>query len=1096
MQAAPPGKGQRKVGKRELLGWAGGIAGRVVSRFEDLRDGVVLLRIFESVWPKQQRSIRGRATWAPQTEVEVGGNWDAIEAVLSEVGVPLEFVERQGIVSGKFRSSYTALVILFFLGNLCKQHDFTADFSQPVDPKVAAFLQSGASVQCLLRGGGLTLGNDSRPDRVAASEIRRVSRPTSPRDRSPPRSASPSVWAAAPLEASPRAEVRSGLAIGDLWGAAHTMPAPVASPPTHDASTSPTPARAGDEWRHDVGARQQESPPQAVTPTRNTEMLAEGPMQWRSAEARRKGEWVVTALRYEIDSLNRQLKHAADEAASRERGLRQRIGSLEEGYASQRERVQQECHAAYSQQLDQRDEELRALRRDMDLQLRRMEDDVTLQIEVSGSEQMSSEVRQLRAVLDARLATNERMMGELEKQNQRLRQELADSERRSGITMDTQKRVESSVEALLKDVSLENDGQIVKMLHGYDFHVESMTALERALVSAVAELRNIGNCERFRHMREEEALRQELQGKTSSGEVVSVAREMELEQDLERANTQKERLARSNDYLKERIKVLEKQFQGAVDDNVAGATNRWLPSVDVGDHQEALERDADLMRVLTLIRDGSSCLAAQNASAQPDYSHPALAALMQSGRTDRRNAQLPPPQAVMEGLRVCADGLLTSFWSVLAECLKYRTRVSRCRHVLAAAYEEADTANKRHLDLQGVFRDKLRGMVGTAKAHMADERWRWRQLVGKAQVELQVLRDRCADYEKETARAAEEASRAWGVCHDADFKKCRHLLGELQRTDMERRSLLAREAVWKDLTRCLTEMIKSPSRGLSEQIKTLWAKLVASKPADGEDPGVEGREILQRRLVEECTASLRAQIEERLREVTEAREAVREANSKREAAEARLVDLEGQKQSLMERQQDLQGTVDSTVAELDNLQAERKELLIQKSDDYARAEAEVQALRAELMELRVLVQQEASNVRQSSLRTLVSARSKGTDPEDSRTPATPGFGGQRVAPVVSTASPGGEDKPERTGHAEVTEPRRSEGSQASPGSDAEQVGGARRKEQDLDPFIRGDIARLQAQLTDFGSDPTDLLGEPWDHQQRPGDGSLGSMFPP
>ena len=47
--AAPPPGGM--VGKRELLQWASSCSGRAVTKFEELKDGAVLVRCMEKTWP-------------------------------------------------------------------------------------------------------------------------------------------------------------------------------------------------------------------------------------------------------------------------------------------------------------------------------------------------------------------------------------------------------------------------------------------------------------------------------------------------------------------------------------------------------------------------------------------------------------------------------------------------------------------------------------------------------------------------------------------------------------------------------------------------------------------------------------------------------------------------------------------------------------------------------------------------------------------------------------------------------------------------------------------------------------------------------------
>lgn len=47
--------------------------------------------------------------------------------------------------------------MLFFLHNLAENQDFSVDFAYPIDQRLASFLQSTSSVECLARGGALKL---------------------------------------------------------------------------------------------------------------------------------------------------------------------------------------------------------------------------------------------------------------------------------------------------------------------------------------------------------------------------------------------------------------------------------------------------------------------------------------------------------------------------------------------------------------------------------------------------------------------------------------------------------------------------------------------------------------------------------------------------------------------------------------------------------------------------------------------------------------------------------------------------------------------------------------------------------------------------
>jgi len=74
-----------------------------------------------------------------------------------ELRLPMEVFDKKAICAARFKQCFTFLVMLYFLQNLSENHDFSVDFAHPIDGKLANFLQSTASVQCLARGGGLQI---------------------------------------------------------------------------------------------------------------------------------------------------------------------------------------------------------------------------------------------------------------------------------------------------------------------------------------------------------------------------------------------------------------------------------------------------------------------------------------------------------------------------------------------------------------------------------------------------------------------------------------------------------------------------------------------------------------------------------------------------------------------------------------------------------------------------------------------------------------------------------------------------------------------------------------------------------------------------
>jgi hypothetical protein len=148
----------RPIGKKELLLWATEVTGISCSKFEDLRDGVVIMRLMSSIWPRavDPRNSR-KMKAAPQMDWELKRNWDTIKEVMGDIRLPVQLVDRTAIQQGRFRACYNLLVMLFFMMSLTKHREFSVDFAHPIDPRLSAFLQSNASIDALSRGGALSV---------------------------------------------------------------------------------------------------------------------------------------------------------------------------------------------------------------------------------------------------------------------------------------------------------------------------------------------------------------------------------------------------------------------------------------------------------------------------------------------------------------------------------------------------------------------------------------------------------------------------------------------------------------------------------------------------------------------------------------------------------------------------------------------------------------------------------------------------------------------------------------------------------------------------------------------------------------------------
>ncbi|ACO62395.1 hypothetical protein MICPUN_57351 [Micromonas commoda] len=174
----PPSGGM--VGKKELLQWASQASGRIVTKFDELKDGDVLLRCMKETWPAAYDRCRRKGQ--PRS---VSGNFELMGNMFEHLELPKSVLDTRGIQHASFKSCYNFLVMAFFLKNLATHSDFSVDFTHPVDSKLAAFLQAPESVASLHKGGALAPPGGSAPKTSrGASSSARSTRDTTPRERS------------------------------------------------------------------------------------------------------------------------------------------------------------------------------------------------------------------------------------------------------------------------------------------------------------------------------------------------------------------------------------------------------------------------------------------------------------------------------------------------------------------------------------------------------------------------------------------------------------------------------------------------------------------------------------------------------------------------------------------------------------------------------------------------------------------------------------------------------------------------------------------------------------------------------------------------
>ncbi|KNC54774.1 uncharacterized protein AMSG_01626 [Thecamonas trahens ATCC 50062] len=205
------------------------------------------------------------------------------------MGVPPRTISSSAVRKGHRGAAHALLVLFYFLHSIANATDVAADFELPVPDALAAFLQSPAAVESLVRGGAIAAssGKGNPQDKPQAkakakvkAKVKAKAATIAPRARRSAPAPSPIKRVASPVVAArpPTSQRQSSRRQAEAPASAGTsMPTPApASVPAPAPAASPAPPAAQD-------------------------------VVWRNTEHKVKGELVVKKMRFAIDSLQRQL---------------------------------------------------------------------------------------------------------------------------------------------------------------------------------------------------------------------------------------------------------------------------------------------------------------------------------------------------------------------------------------------------------------------------------------------------------------------------------------------------------------------------------------------------------------------------------------------------------------------------------------------------------------------------------------------------------------------------------------------------------------------------------------------------------------------
>ncbi|KAG5488798.1 hypothetical protein JIQ42_00415 [Leishmania sp. Namibia] len=148
------------LGKAELLAWAASVTEiSPCEKYGDLKDGLIYLALARQLFPDEIDSAIVRLQRRGARDATK--NWSLLISCLRRHGIPTHLCSRQAVERGHTRHCFNLLVLFYFLVRLACGDLFAVDFAQPVDPQLAAFLQSPDSVLAVERKVGVGIGRGS-----------------------------------------------------------------------------------------------------------------------------------------------------------------------------------------------------------------------------------------------------------------------------------------------------------------------------------------------------------------------------------------------------------------------------------------------------------------------------------------------------------------------------------------------------------------------------------------------------------------------------------------------------------------------------------------------------------------------------------------------------------------------------------------------------------------------------------------------------------------------------------------------------------------------------------------------------------------------
>ncbi|KAL9652623.1 hypothetical protein ABK040_015586 [Willaertia magna] len=663
----------KPIGIEELLTFSSKTVGRTCKSIMDLKDGSIFLMLFKKIWPKVK--LLSQTNWflKPKNEKEINANWELIKDVIQSLDLPLQVCQKKEIMKGDFSSCYNFLVMCYFLKSLSEQHDFSVDFSHPISPYLASFLQSKASVETLVKGGAISLEsikqqfNDWDYDEQLSllSETQSVvSTTTSTRwnidanmidevlelkastpiiDPQQPKMVLKEIdnelteerlrsWEEQMLNSEEEQNVypqkTNNISNPSLESVSESVQTVLTGGKLEKILFRNMKARREiDDLKHMLeesyelieelksnNNNNSSSDIYNLNEDVKTEVFLQN-VAWKSEQKKLKGELLLTKMRYELESLNRQLNYVKQEKEQAIKKYEKQITELKTTHEKEMMYYKDSIKGKEtSQQLNILVDKLKD-QTNYTLELQRIKDEIAFEadkirqggLHLEDDESIEDEIlrlRQLKVTLmgqNKSLEENNNSLKEIiETLQGNLRQEQERINKIHEHYLIQDKEIMGDAKSILKD--LEESSNVDKdiLLNG------ELSRRERILAIKLQKLEDDLQLLTSKYNTETEQLKYELfKHQQKPGELKdSISTEFDLEQKIERLESEVQRLKRTNNYLRERSVVFDKHNSSKSTANASTSEesqldkNVWIPLDYIGEKDNEDNTNSELNQLI------------------------------------------------------------------------------------------------------------------------------------------------------------------------------------------------------------------------------------------------------------------------------------------------------------------------------------------------------------------------------------------------------------------------------------------------------------------------------------------------------------------